>query len=70
MELEDSLMVRSLEGGGEPESDFVEVGGEAEAVETPMAMLPRCLMNMPTMASLSSSRDSSMPRRMAAASII
>lgn len=62
--------VRSFDGGGEPESDFVEMGGEAEAVETPVARLPRCLMNRPTIGSLSSSRVSSMPKRTAAASII
>ena len=61
--------VRSLAGGGEAESDFVEVGGEAGAVEMPVARLPRCLMNRLTIASLSS-RASSMPKRMAAASII
>lgn len=64
---------RSDWGGGEPERDFVDVGGEADEDEAPdptlLARAPRCLLNMLTIGSLSPWRDSSMPSKIAAASI-
>lgn len=60
--------VASEEGGGEVERDFVDVGGEDEVEEGPP--MPRCLITVLTIASLSAARASSMPSRMAAASIM
>lgn len=60
--------VASEEGGGDVERDFVDVGGEDEVEEGPP--MPRCLITVLTIASLSVARASSMPSRMAAASIM
>lgn len=59
--------VASEEGGGDLERDFVDVGGEDDEEEDPM---PRCLITVLTIISLSAARASSMPSRMAAASIM
>ena len=60
---------RSAGGGGEAESDLDDDEGDAAEVEVPVASTPRCLLNMHTIGSLSGSRVSSIPSRMAAASI-
>lgn len=56
--------------GGEAERDFAEMGGETDAVEVLGARWPRCLQNRLTISSWSGSLDSSMPSKVAAASII
>lgn len=59
--------VASEEGGGEVEKDFVDVGGDDDDEEDP---IPRCLITVLTITSLSAALASSMPSRMAAASIM
>lgn len=64
-----NVNARSAMGGGEAERDFVDVAGETDEMAVPAADWPRWRLIMRTMGSLSLWRDSSIPKRMAAASI-